>query len=59
MEEKHEDDVEIIHEQACSREEEFYLDPKTRLTVFTKIYLSKRPCCKTGCRHCPYDYKKQ
>jgi hypothetical protein len=27
--------------------------------VFTAKYLLKRGyCCESGCRHCPYDYKK-
>ena len=29
------------------------------LFVFTGEYLRKRGyCCKNGCRHCPYDFKK-
>lgn len=29
------------------------------LYVFTAHYLEKRGyCCKSGCRHCPYGYKK-
>jgi len=28
--------------------------------VFTKEYLLKRGyCCESGCRHCPYGFKKQ
>lgn len=28
------------------------------LMVLTAIYLQKRGyCCRSGCRHCPYDYK--
>jgi hypothetical protein len=27
--------------------------------VFTAQYLKRRGyCCKSGCRHCPYGYKK-
>jgi hypothetical protein len=27
--------------------------------VFTDIYLQKRGfCCQSGCRHCPYGYKR-
>ncbi len=30
------------------------------LYVFTEHYLRKRGyCCKSGCRHCPYGYKKE
>lgn len=28
------------------------------LMVLTAFYLQKRGyCCRSGCRHCPYDYK--
>ena len=27
--------------------------------VFTEKYLLKRGfCCKSGCRHCPYEFRK-
>lgn len=30
------------------------------LVVFTEAYHLKRGyCCKSGCRHCPYGYKKE
>jgi hypothetical protein len=30
------------------------------LLVFTAQYLLKRGfCCKNGCRHCPFGFKKQ
>jgi Family of unknown function (DUF5522) len=28
--------------------------------IFTEAYHLKRGyCCKNGCRHCPYDFKKK
>ncbi|HLD86644.1 MAG TPA: DUF5522 domain-containing protein [Candidatus Nanoarchaeia archaeon] len=48
-----------IHEERCRNGQESYQDPKTDLQVFTRIYLLKRPCCQTGCRHCPYGFKKE
>ncbi len=28
--------------------------------VFTETYLKKRGyCCESGCRHCPYGFKKK
>jgi hypothetical protein len=31
-----------------------------RFMVFTSHYLKKRGyCCKSGCRHCPYGFKKE
>lgn len=35
-----------------------YVDEKGNY-VFTKEFLEKRGyCCKNGCKHCPYGYKK-
>lgn len=40
------------------RGEDFYLD-ENGLFVFTEKYLLNRGyCCKNGCRHCPYGYKR-
>jgi hypothetical protein len=39
--------------------EDYYVDPKNGLVVFTEKYHLKRGyCCKSGCRHCPYGFKK-
>lgn len=39
--------------------EDYYLDELDRY-VFTSTYLLKRGyCCESGCRHCPYGYKKE
>ena len=44
-----------VHDQACERKEFTYIDPKTGLMVFTKLYhLDRGHCCSSGCRHCPY-----
>ncbi|HCY18977.1 TPA: hypothetical protein HA281_02190 [Candidatus Woesearchaeota archaeon] len=48
-----------LHEQACSRGELSYTDPQTGLQAFTRLYLLKRPCCGTGCRHCPYGFRRK
>ncbi|WP_273211109.1 DUF5522 domain-containing protein [Runella zeae] len=40
-------------------EEDYYTDPNGFL-VFTAAYHLKRGyCCKNGCRHCPYGFKKE
>ncbi|MES2621182.1 MAG: DUF5522 domain-containing protein [Bacteroidota bacterium] len=37
----------------------YYLD-KNGLMVFTeKYHLQRGYCCKCGCRHCPYGFKKE
>jgi len=39
-------------------EEDFYVDDGN--SVFTEAYLKKRGyCCESGCRHCPYGFKKK
>ncbi|WP_420385364.1 DUF5522 domain-containing protein [Roseivirga sp.] len=41
-----------------TKTEDYYLD-ENGLLVFTAHYLKKRGyCCKNGCRHCPYGFKK-
>ncbi|PXF48955.1 hypothetical protein BWQ96_01297 [Gracilariopsis chorda] len=47
-------DIEEIHLAACKAKKSHYVDPKSKLMVFTSFYLSKRKCCGCGCRHCPY-----
>ncbi|QKZ11396.1 hypothetical protein HU175_01580 [Spirosoma sp. KUDC1026] len=40
-------------------DEDYYMTPDGFL-VFTAIYHKKRGyCCKNGCRHCPFGYKKE
>lgn len=52
-------DIEDLHTAACRSGQPFYIDPATKYYVFTSEYLSKRPCCGCGCRHCPYTLKKR
>ena len=38
--------------------EDFYIE--NGYYVFTEVFLLKRGyCCKNGCRHCPYEFKKK
>jgi hypothetical protein len=38
---------------------DYYLNEKGQW-VFTESYhLERGHCCKSGCRHCPYGYKKE
>ncbi|KAG1677228.1 hypothetical protein FOA52_013427 [Chlamydomonas sp. UWO 241] len=47
----------VLHEQACARGEQTYIDPKTRLTVFTRVKHEQHGrCCGSGCRHCPFAH---
>lgn len=39
-------------------DEDYYYTPEG-FVVFTAVYHTKRGyCCKNGCRHCPYGFKK-
>ena len=43
-----------------SLEEVDYYITKEGYRCFTEQYHLKRGyCCESGCRHCPYDYKKE
>ncbi|MBC7922544.1 MAG: hypothetical protein H7Z75_15800 [Ferruginibacter sp.] len=39
--------------------EDYYVNEQGFI-VFTAVYHLKRGyCCRSGCRHCPYGYKKE
>ena len=39
--------------------EDYYVNEQGFI-VFTEVYHRKRGyCCRSGCRHCPYGYKKE
>jgi hypothetical protein len=43
--------------ESKNSEEYFYME--NGLIVFTEAYhLKKGYCCKHGCRHCPYGFRK-
>lgn len=47
--------IQQAHDDASSRGEAMYQDPRTGLWVMTAHYLKARGyCCESGCRHCPY-----
>ncbi|MDN5203460.1 DUF5522 domain-containing protein [Fulvivirgaceae bacterium BMA10] len=47
-------------DKSVSLSKEDYYFNEQGLMVFTREYLLKRGyCCKNGCRHCPYGYKKE
>ena len=49
------DEILAAHTTAVAAGEPCYVDPVTRLTVFTAAFLADRGyCCDSGCRHCPY-----
>lgn len=48
-------------EPACQKEQpgpDYYIE--NGLLVFTEAYHIRRgQCCKNGCRHCPYGFKRK
>lgn len=51
---------EQLNKEASLAKEDSYLDPKTGKPISTSYYLQHlRKCCKGGCRHCPFGFKKR
>ncbi|HEY9745124.1 MAG TPA: DUF5522 domain-containing protein [Oculatellaceae cyanobacterium] len=52
-------DYQLVHDQAVAQGKHSYIDPQTGYSVFTELGLKERGfCCQSGCRHCPYGFKK-
>ena len=50
----------LLHDAACKREEDSYIDPSNGLLVMTAHALLTRGfCCAAGCRHCPFSPEEQ
>jgi len=48
----------VADEEPLKEGEDFYREGQ--YIVFTEKYLKKRGyCCESGCRHCPYGFKKE
>lgn len=53
----------VNKDESCAIEikdvaQDFYIE--NGYVVFTEFYHLKRGnCCKSGCRHCPYGFKKK
>ena len=37
----------------------FYFDANGLMVMTEKYHLHRGFCCKSGCRHCPYGFKKE
>ncbi|AYF45087.1 MULTISPECIES: DUF5522 domain-containing protein [Halobacteriovorax] len=50
----------LLHDEAQRNGEDYYRDPVTGGRVSTEARLKRmRKCCKDGCRHCPWGFKKR
>jgi hypothetical protein len=46
--------------QSFNEERSIYHYMENGLIVFTEAYhLRRGHCCKSGCRHCPYGFRKK
>ena len=45
-----------LHRHAVANNRTTYIDPASGYSVFSQVYLKRRPCCGNGCRHCPHGY---
>ncbi|MEQ8584036.1 MAG: DUF5522 domain-containing protein [Marinoscillum sp.] len=40
-------------------EEDYYFTREGFMVFTEKYHLKRGYCCKSGCRHCPYDFKRK
>ena len=47
-----------LDKEASENKQAYYIDPQLRVRVLTTYFLKKRKfCCKSVCRHCPWEYR--
>jgi len=39
--------------------EDFYTSPEGFIIFTEKYHLKRGYCCKSGCKHCPYDFNQK
>jgi len=39
--------------------DDYYLSEEGYIVFTEKYHLKRGYCCKSGCKHCPYGYKKK
>lgn len=49
--------IRSLHREARARGLDTYVDPATGFDVWTSDFLRSRPCCGSGCRHCPWGHR--
>jgi len=48
-----------FNNQGKYTKDEFYIGEDGYLIFTEKYHLKRGYCCKSGCRHCPYNYDKK
>jgi hypothetical protein len=41
-----------------TEQDDYYYDKNGNMVFTEKYHLKRGYCCKSGCRHCPYGYKR-
>jgi hypothetical protein len=47
------------YQKSKSEQEDFYFTPEGLMVFTEKYHLKRGYCCQSGCRHCPYGFKKK
>ncbi|NEM96122.1 DUF5522 domain-containing protein [Pontibacter burrus] len=45
--------------QPLKEGEDYYLNEQGLMVFTAKYHLKRGYCCQSGCRHCPYGFKKK
>ncbi len=52
------DDMSGFSKRSRLEKEDYYLNPEGYIVFTEKYHLKRGYCCKSGCKHCPYNYNK-
>ena len=53
------DDMSGFSKRTNLDKEDFYTSPEGFIIFTEKYHLKRGYCCKSGCKHCPYNFKKK
>jgi len=53
------DDMSGFSKKDKLNEDEYYLSPEGYVVFTEKYHLKRGYCCKSGCKHCPYNFDKK
>ncbi|MDA9881318.1 MAG: DUF5522 domain-containing protein [Crocinitomicaceae bacterium] len=53
------DDMSGFSKRTNLDKEDFYTSPEGFIIFTEKYHLKRGYCCKSGCKHCPYDFNQK
>lgn len=53
------DDMSGFSKRTKLDKEDFYTSPEGFIIFTEKYHLKRGYCCKSGCKHCPYDFNQK